>query len=60
MSKSERPNQFFRNLNAKAASVPMILTALVIFVGGSAWTVLYSFTNSKLLPRLNFVGLDQY
>ncbi|TIU85149.1 MAG: sugar ABC transporter permease, partial [Mesorhizobium sp.] len=25
-----------------------------------AWTVLYSFTNSKLLPRLNFVGLDQY
>jgi glucose/mannose transport system permease protein len=24
------------------------------------WTVLYSFTNSKLLPRLNFVGLDQY
>ncbi|MCM2451561.1 carbohydrate ABC transporter permease, partial [Agrobacterium vitis] len=24
------------------------------------WTVVYSFTNSKLLPRLNFVGLDQY
>ena len=38
----------------------MILTALVIFVGGTAWTVVYSFTNSKLLPRLNFVGLDQY
>ena len=38
----------------------MILTALVIFVGGTVWTVFYSFTNSKLLPRLNFVGLDQY
>lgn len=38
----------------------MILTALVVFLGGTIWTVFYSFTNSKLLPRLNFVGLDQY
>ena len=38
----------------------MILTASVIFVGGTAWTIFYSFTNSRLLPRLNFVGLDQY
>jgi glucose/mannose transport system permease protein len=38
----------------------MILTALVVFVGGSAWTVVYSFTNSRLLPRANFVGLSQY
>ncbi|TJX52288.1 MAG: sugar ABC transporter permease, partial [Mesorhizobium sp.] len=60
MSNSERPNQLFRNLNAKIASIPMVLTAVVVFVGGTAWTVLYSFTNSKLLPRLNFVGLDQY
>ncbi|RUX24652.1 sugar ABC transporter permease [Mesorhizobium sp. M7A.F.Ca.US.011.01.1.1] len=60
MSKSERPNLLFRNLNAKVASIPMILTAMVVFVGGTVWTVLYSFTNSKLLPRLNFVGLDQY
>ena len=55
-----RPNRLFRNLNAKIASIPMILTALVVFVGGTAWTVLYSFTNSRLLPRLNFIGLDQY
>jgi glucose/mannose transport system permease protein len=60
MSKSERPNPLFRNLNAKVASIPMILTASVVFVGGTVWTVIYSFTNSKLLPRLNFVGLDQY
>lgn len=38
----------------------MIFVALFIFVGGAAWTVLYSFTNSKLLPTLNFVGLAQY
>ncbi|MDR6901775.1 sugar ABC transporter permease [Rhizobium miluonense] len=59
-AKAGRPNQFLRNLNSKIASIPMILTAVVIFLGGTIWTVVYSFTNSKLLPRLSFVGLDQY
>ena len=57
---SKRPSQLFRNLNAKIASIPMVLTAVVIFVGGTLWTVVYSFTDSKLLPRLRFVGLEQY
>lgn len=57
---ARRPGQLFRNLNAKIASIPMILTALVVFVGGTLWTILYSFTNSRLLPRLNFIGIDQY
>ena len=52
--------RMFRNLNAKIAALPMVVTALVVFLGGTLWTVFYSFTNSKLLPRLNFVGLDQY
>jgi glucose/mannose transport system permease protein len=60
MDASKRPNKLFRNLNAKIASIPMILTVLVVFVGGTTWTVAYSFTNSGLLPRLEFVGLDQY
>lgn len=60
MSSNGRPSQFTKNISAKIASIPMILTALVVFVGGTAWTVLYSFTDSKLLPRLRFVGLDQY
>jgi glucose/mannose transport system permease protein len=60
MAAEGRPNQLFRNLNAKIASIPMVLTAVVVFAGGTIWTVLYSFTDSKLLPRLNFVGLDQY
>jgi glucose/mannose transport system permease protein len=59
-STSRRPSQYFRNLNAKVASVPMILTASLVFAGGTAWTIFYSFTNSKLLPRASFVGLDQY
>lgn len=57
---SERPNQLFRNKTAKIAAIPMIVTALFVFVGGTIWTVVYSFTKSGLLPRLNWVGLDQY
>ena len=51
MATQARPIRLLRNLNAKIAAIPMILTALVIFVGGAAWTVLYSFTGSKLLPK---------
>ena len=57
---SKRPIKLFSNLSAKIASIPMILTTLVVFVGGTLWTVVHSFTNSKLLPKLNFVGFDQY
>jgi len=59
-TRNGRPSQVFRNINSKVASIPMVLTASVVFVGGTIWTVVHSFTNSKLLPRLNFVGLDQY
>jgi glucose/mannose transport system permease protein len=55
-----RPSQVLRNLNAKVASIPMIVTTIVVFVGGTIWTIVYSFTSSKLLPRLSFVGLEQY
>ena len=60
MHEARRPNPLFRNLSAKIAAIPMILTALVVFAGGTIWTIIYSFTNSRLLPRENFVGLDQY
>lgn len=52
--------RLLRHPRAKIAAIPMILTILVVFVGGTAWTVVYSFTNSKLLPRLKFVGFQQY
>jgi glucose/mannose transport system permease protein len=57
---ARRPVRLFRNLSAKIASIPMVLTAVVIFLGCTAWTVLYSFTKSGMLPKLQFVGLDQY
>ena len=60
MSASKRQNFLFQNLASKIASIPMILTAVVIFVGCTLWTVAYSFTGSRLLPRWRWVGLDQY
>ena len=60
-SPAARPRaRWTRNISAKIAAIPMVATALVIFLGGSIWTVVYSFTDSKLLPRLRWVGLDQY
>jgi glucose/mannose transport system permease protein len=60
MARSSPRPWLFKNISAKIAALPMIFTTLVVFVGGTAWTVIYSFTDSKLLPRLNFVGLEQY
>ncbi len=60
MAVAKRPFRWHRNLSAKMAAIPMIATAGVVFVGGTAWTVLYSFTSSKLLPKEKFVGLAQY
>ena len=57
---TKRPSRLFKNPMAKIASIPMILTALVVFAGGTAWTVIYSFTGSRLLPKTNWVGLEQY
>jgi glucose/mannose transport system permease protein len=57
---SGRPLQLLRNKTAKIAAIPMIVTALCVFVGGTIWTIIYSFTKSGLLPKLKFVGLKQY
>lgn len=57
---AKRPSRLFKNWMAKLASLPMILTAMVVFVGGTAWTVTYSFTGSRMLPRERWVGFDQY
>ena len=57
---AKRPVRLLRNLNAKIASIPMVATALVVFIGCTTWTVVHSFTSSKLLPKLDFVGWEQY
>lgn len=60
VAKTGRPSRMFRNPMSKIAAIPMILTTMVVFVGCTIWTIIYSFTDSKLLPRERFVGLDQY
>lgn len=60
MAQAKRPVQLFRNMSAKVAAVPMVLTTLVVFVGCTIWTITHSFTKSKLLPNTKWVGLDQY
>lgn len=58
---AKRPSRLFKNLSAKMASIPMVLTALVIFIGCTLWTIFHSFTNSRLLPAPDkWVGWDQY
>ena len=59
-SDHKRPNPWLRNLTAKFAALPMIATALIVFVGCSLWTVVYSFTSSRTLPSEKFVGFKQY
>lgn len=59
-ARAQRPRRLISNPMAKIAALPMIMTALVIFIGCSLWTVVHSFTKSKLLPSTQFVGFDQY
>lgn len=58
--KTGKPIRLFKYMSAKIAAVPMMFTTLVVFIGCTIWTIVYSFTNSKLLPREKFVGFDQY
>ena len=51
---------FVTNLSAKVAAAPMAFTAVGVFVIATLWTVYHSFTKSRLLPKSEFVGLDQY
>ena len=63
----DRPNPLFRNLSSKIASIPMMLIVLGVFVGGTAWTILFSFTDIRILPLFtpadwmnHFSGLANY
>ncbi|MDO9640750.1 MULTISPECIES: carbohydrate ABC transporter permease [Pseudotabrizicola] len=60
MAHTVRPSRLLKNLNAKIAAVPMMLTAVVVFFGFTLWTVIFSFTNSRMLPRSEWVGFEQY
>jgi len=49
-----------RQLPATIALLPAALVVIVVYLGCMLWTVRLSFTSSKLLPKLDFVGLAQY
>ena len=49
-----------RRLPAMLALVPAALAVIVVYLGCMLWTVRLSFTSSKLLPTLDFVGFEQY
>ena len=50
----------FRNIASMIALLPMIVISLTVFVGCIIYSFVYSLTNSKLVPVMNYVGFDQY
>ena len=59
--RARRSSRLFKNMTAKIAALPMIATALVVFVGCTLWTIYHSFTRSRLLPAPEkWVGLKNY
>jgi glucose/mannose transport system permease protein len=59
-SLANRPTPPFRVNMATVALLPAWIVVVVAYIGTMAWTVVISFTSSKLLPVYNFVGFDQY
>ncbi|MGI9503599.1 MAG: carbohydrate ABC transporter permease [Geminicoccaceae bacterium] len=49
-----------RQLPAQIALIPAALIVIVVYLGCMVWTVGLSFTSSRMLPRLDFVGFAQY
>jgi glucose/mannose transport system permease protein len=49
-----------RNIAASVALLPAAAIGLVVYVGCLVWTVRLSFTSTKMLPVLDWVGLAQY
>src|ERR671924_370316 len=47
-------------LQSIIGTVPMVLVAVGVFVIGIGFSILWSFTSSKLFPNFDFVGLLQY
>ncbi len=57
---SRRRRSLAARLPARLALVPAALVVIVVYLGCMLWTVRLSLSSSKLLPTLDFVGLEQY
>lgn len=58
MARSARPKRL--NLALHAALLPLAITALLAYVGSVIWSIRISLSSSKLFPRDDWVGLDQF
>lgn len=58
MARSARPRRL--NLALHAALLPLAITALLAYVGSVLWSIRISLSSSKLFPRNDWVGLDQF
>lgn len=61
-ARSERPARTRKKFNYQSVigTIPMILAAIGVFVICIIFSVIWSFTNSKLFPNFNFIGFEQY
>jgi glucose/mannose transport system permease protein len=56
-----KPDWITRFGAAKVASIPLFLVVLGVFIGGTIWTIVFSFTGSTGFPLTNdWVGWEQY
>lgn len=58
MARSARPKRL--NLALHIALLPLAITALLAYVGSVIWSIRISLSSSKLFPRDDWVGLDQF
>lgn len=58
MARSARPKRL--NLALHAALLPLAITALLAYVGSVLWSIRISLSSSKLFPRDDFVGMEQF
>lgn len=49
-----------RNIVAYLALLPMAAIVIFAYLGTMAWSVRLSFSSSRMLPKNDFVGFDQY
>jgi glucose/mannose transport system permease protein len=52
--------RLLRRAPAMIALLPAALVAIVVYLGCMLWTVRLSMTSTKLLPVMDFIGLEQY
>ncbi len=59
-AQSTGQQSFVHKHAATLAVVPVLLIALFFYFGSTIWSVVMSFTASKIFPDMTFVGLRQY